>query len=347
MTGGGQRSEYTSSLTSVAAVVAVAALSCGVLMASIADDVAAFRGDDPDKTIPSPPTTNPGATTTDVATTEATAPTTEEPATSDVPATSEPTDTGIALPVNAELAPMFAVARPLIGPTTDVAGALATFADVPDGIPSPVDSTIQDFSIQYHGRDGFYTASATFTSTASSDDVVVFYETGMTAGGFVLETDNVQVADETRALEFSTPDSDYDGASVEVLIETDDDPVVTLTITDHVELATLAAFGGWARGMPTVGDGVPIEATLSAVNNPDFMLTVSTEFLYEDRTADELVTEIRDALADGSGGFHLDAENDDGGSTITMTHSVILDPGAEVREDDDGAIMTLTGSLRI
>ena len=334
----------------VVAAVAGATLVC-VLAAVSITSAAGAGGGNPDKTIPSVPATDAG--TTDVTAPESTLPlTTVDPSGSDVPAMSEPIDTGIALLPNAQITEMFALSDQLIGPTSDVAASLRAFAMIPDGIPSPVDSTIQDFSIDYYGESGYFYATATFTSSASPGDVVVFYETMLTAAGFTLNADDVQTdpdsARDTHALEFGIPGSAYDGASIRVQIETDDDPVIRLAITDSVGPETLEAFRGWARGMPAVSDGVPVRANLSAFSDPNLVLTVSTEYVFADRTPDELTAEIRGDLADGVGGFSIDTDSDEGGTVITMDHTVIVDPIADVSDaDSQGATMLITGSLQI
>ena len=350
------RPDSGSPLTRVVAAVAVATVVSGLAAVSITS-AAGAGGGNPDKTIPSVPATDAGATDvpgiTDVTAPESSVPlTTAEPSSSDVPTTSVEIDTGIDLSPNAEITEMFALSDRLIGrPSSDVAASLSAFAVIPDGIPSPVDSTIQDFSIDYYGESGYFYATATFTSSAVPADVVVFYETMLTAAGFTLSVDDVQSdpdsGRDTHALEFSIPESGYDGASIRVQVETDDDPVITIAITDTVGPDTLEAFGGWARGMPAVSDGMPIRANLSASRDLNLLMTVSTEYLYEDRTPEELTAEIRDDLADGAGGFNIDPERDEGGSVITMAHTVIVDPVAEVSgADSQGATMLITGSLQ-
>lgn len=334
----------------VAAAAIVVSLLGGLALLSITIAISAGPGrSGPDKTIPTLPTTSPGAVTTDGTGPESSPETSGVPATSEAPQTTVVVDTGIALPAGAPIYQMLATASPLFRSTTDVAGALGQFALVPDGIPSPVDSTIQTFSVHYYGIDSYFRADATFASSATPDDVAIFYETAMTASGFVLTGDDVQSDELTRRLEFDNPDSEYDAASVEVLIDGDVDGVITLTIVDYADPIVLAAYNGWALGMPTIADGTPVEASLSATRNPEVVLNVSTRYEYDDRSADELIIQIREAIAGGAGsGFRIDEENDDGTSTISMTHPVINFPVATIGGDDDESTsMVLAGSLTL
>ncbi len=191
--------------------------------------------------------------------------------------------------------------------------------------------------------------SSRFATPATADDVAAYYQTMLTAAGYELGVDESQA--EQRHLEFDTPGSVYADASVDVSIDTsDDDVVVELEITDHADAEVLQAFSGWPAGMPTIGEGQPVEAWVTATRGPGTTLNVSTTFAYDDVTADELTSMVRDAATAGTGGFHL-AEGDQGGATILLDHSVIESPSAEVSTagTDAGEMTTLemSGSLTL
>lgn len=341
MIGAASRSRSSAS----AAVVTVASLIGGLLVVSITNAGAAGPpGREPTKTIPTlPTTTSAGSAPADTTRPETSA----APATTDESPSATEVDTGIILPAGAEMTRMFATANQLLTPTADVAAVLGQFAIVPDGIPTPADAMIEEFSIHYDGPDAVYTAEATFTTSATPEDTAIFYETAMTASGFALSSDDVQANEQTRRLGFDPPDSTYDGASVELLISSGTVASVTLTIVDRADPDVLAAFDGWARGMPTIEDGVPVEAELSAARNPGVELFVSTRFEYDDRSPDELTAQIRDAIASGAGsGFRIDEEVDDGTATISMLHPVIDSPVATISAGaSDVTSMELSGSL--
>ena len=69
----------------------------------------------------------------------------------------------------------------MIGSTADVAGELVALADVPDGILSPAGSSIPKFAVSYYGLDEYFVATATFSSDATAEDAVVFYQATLAA----------------------------------------------------------------------------------------------------------------------------------------------------------------------
>lgn len=324
----------------LSATVAASLLGVSMLLSATSAAVPGPDDDGTNKTIPAPPAppTLPTPSILGPPTGASTAP----------PSTEAGAETGIAIPAGADITQLFATASRTLEPTPDVAGSLGRLVAVPEGIPTPANSTIEEFSIQYYGPETYYVATARIVSSATPTDVGIFYETALTAAGFLLSRDDVQSADRTRRLQFETPDSAYSNASVEVLVDGDLGGSATLTIIDHADPDILAAFAGWARGMPTIADGFPVAAALSASRNPDVVVTVSTRFEYDDRSADQLTTQIREIIAGGGGsGFRIDDDDDDDGTErIAMTHPVIDDPVATISADDSGATSILMiGSL--
>lgn len=330
----------------------VVALAAGLVVISAAP-VAGGPGAGPAKTIPTLPVNSDVPTSVDDASGSTVGPDPTGPdsssGTSDSPTTTG-VDTGIVLPAGAGITQMFATTTRLFtAETGDLASAFGAFAEIPDGVATPVGSTIQRFTIQYGGVETAYRLDVTFTSAAEAADVAVFYETTLTAAAFVLTADEVGGSGQLRTLRFAVPDSQYDDASVEVSIDSGDNGSIRLVVNDYVDPVVLGAFTGWARGLPTVADGVPTGATLTADRASGPSLTVSTSYAYDDRTAEELTSEIRDAIADGNGGgFRIDDATDEGGGTIVMTHSVMRSPVADVSADDDGgSSLLLTASLTL
>jgi hypothetical protein len=303
----------------IAAAVAVSAVA---LTAVVSLPNAAPRASGaPAKTIPSPPTSAP---------------------------------TGIALRAAASLPEFLPVVNAIIGSTGDVATELATLADVPTGIPSPHGSSIRGFSVGYFGLDEHFVATATFVTTATAEDTVVFYQASLSASGFTPVADSGPAGETSaRSLRFQPPASRYSEASVEVDISRDGDGSrVELTIVDAIDSDVLNAFRGWAAGLPELADAEPMEAAITVTSvdiGPAFSLTVTTRFAVAGYTPDALAAAVRAALPDG--GFALDPGDSGTGRSISLRHvamqQVTCEIGTDDADEDDSAVLTLSGTVTL
>ena len=264
----------------------------------------------------------------------------------DVPAT------GIGLRAEASLPEFLPVVNGVIGATGDVAGELATLAEVPEGILSPDGSTIRQVSVRYDGPDERFVATATFSSDATAEDAVVFYQATLAAAGFTPIADSGPPEGEQtgRHLRFENPNSPLDDAGVDVVVTDGESTDIELTITDSIDADVLNAFTGWAAGFPTLSEAVPIEATISVAAEPganNLTLTLSTLFAYTDYTPDELAAAVRAALPDG--GFSIDADNDSGsGSTISLRHLALEELTTEIgTSESHPATLLLAGTVTL
>ena len=102
--------------------------------------------------------------------------------------TTEPVETGISVRAGATLTELFAAASAVFGSNGDIASGLNRFAVIPEGIPTPVGASIQNFSVDYYAEPGYYVASSHFSTSATADDVGIYYETMLTAAGFELSS---------------------------------------------------------------------------------------------------------------------------------------------------------------
>lgn len=303
----------------VAAAASAVALTAVVAMTDAAP--AAFGA--PAKTIPQPP-----------ASTEV-----------DLPAT------GIGIRAAASLPEFLPVVNAIIGSTGDVATELATLADVPNGIPSPQGSSIRGFSVGYFGADEHFVATATFDTTATADDTVIFYQASLSAAGFTPVSDSGQAGEATtRALRFRPPASSYADASIEVDVSRDGDgSLVELTIVDAIDREALNAFTGWASGLPELTDAKPTEASITVTSGDGrgtFSLTVGTRFAVAGYTPTELAAAVRASLPDG--GFALDPDDPGIGPSIRLRHVAMQQVSCEIGSDDtDPAVLTLSGTVTL
>ena len=128
-------------------------------------DAASGESGSPPKTIPTLPPTSTSETTGDLS-------------------------TGIQLRAEASLPEFLPVVHGIIGATSDVAGELAVLAEVPQGIMSPDGSSIRQFSVVYNALDERFVATATFSSDATPEDAVVFYQATLAAAGFTPVADS-------------------------------------------------------------------------------------------------------------------------------------------------------------
>ena len=235
---------------------AVIALCSTLVGASVTGVVAGAGANAPEKTIPTlPPSSG------DVATTE--------PPPSSAAETTEPATihrTGRDRHLGARPGPPSGTVRRgqrgLRRQRRRRASGLGRFAVIPAGIPTPAEASIDSFSIVYHADPGVLLG------------VVPVRDAGdrrrrrrPTTRRCSRPPDTSSSVDGVRKpgqrrLEFATPGSVYADASVDVSIDTSDDGVVVeLEITDHADAEVLQAFSGWPAGMPTIGEGHPVEAS--------------------------------------------------------------------------------------
>jgi hypothetical protein len=260
--------------------------------------------------------------------------------------------TGIGIRAAASLPEFLPVVNSIVGSTEDVAAELAVLADLPAGILSPNGSSIRAFSVDYDGLGGRFVATATFDSQASAEDAVVFYQATLTAAGFRPVADSGVAGDDqsTRTLRFETPGSSLDDAAVDVAVTDADSAEIELTVTDAIAQDALAAFTGWAAGLPTLGDAQAIEAAIAVTTGPaqsELTLELSTTFGYVNYTPDDLAAALRQALPDG--GFSLDPEADDGsGTVVALRHVAIQDLRCEIGAGEvHPATLLLSGQVRL
>jgi hypothetical protein len=259
--------------------------------------------------------------------------------------------TGIGLRAAATLPEFLPVVNAIIGSTGDVVGELASLANVPIGIPSPDGSSIRSFSVAYFGADEHFVATATFDTTATAEDAVIFYQASLSASGFTPVADSGADggAESTRALRFRPPASSYAEASVEVAVAGDGSGAdVDLTIVDAIDGTALNAFTGWAAGLPPLADAEPIEAaiTVTSGDTAGFSLTVRTSFAVDGYAPSELAAALRAALPDG--GFSLGAEDAGSDTSVGLRHVAMQDVTCEIGASNtavDQALLTLAGTI--
>ena len=241
------------------------------------------------------------------------------------------------------------VVHGVIGATSDVAGELAVVAEVPQGIMSPEGSTIRQFSVTYDALDERFVATATFSSDATAEDAVVFYQATLAATGFtpVADSGSPEDGETTRQLRFENPNSQLDGASVEVTVTDAAETEIELTITDAIDAGVLNAFTGWAAGLPTLAEATPIGAEMlvtTGSGTDDLTMTLSTLFGYSDYTPEELAAALRAELP--TGGFSIDDDEDAGsGTVVALRHIALEDLSLEIGGNDSGADTTFSATL--
>jgi hypothetical protein len=251
-------------------------------------------------------------------------------------------ETGIPLRPGAGPAELFAAANRAFQSEDDVAAGLGGFAVIPAGIPTPAGTAIGSISVSYSAELESYVASAEVTTTAEADDVVEYYRTVLAAEGFALARDDTEAS--VHELEFAPRESGADDAGILVTIDSSDGVVVEIEITDHADAATLEAFAGWPAGLPSIEEGRPISARITATRDGSTTMTMSTTFAYDGTTVDELTDRIRDGVASGAGGFRV-SDDDEGGSTITLDHAIIDDAVAAISDADGVTQLQVDGSL--
>jgi hypothetical protein len=260
----------------------------------------------------------------------------------------EQSSTGIGIRAAATLTEFLPLANDVVGATGDVAGELASLARVPGGVLSPAGATITGFSIEYHAAGEYYVAVVELTSDATPGDAVTFFQATLAAGGFAPVSDTGDFdGDGGRQLHFTTPMSTRADAGVDVGVSADGD--IELTITDSIDADVMNAFTGWAAGMPTLSEAVPIEASIRVTTGDGgsgLSMTLTTVFAYGDRNPDELVATMRNSLPDG--GFSLDPADPGTGATIALDHVAMQDvTGDAATGDSVAATLRLSGTITI
>jgi hypothetical protein len=261
--------------------------------------------------------------------------------------------TGIGLRAAASLPEFLPVVNGVIGATSDVAGELAVIADVPNGILSPEGSTVSEFSVAYDALAERFVAMATFSSAATAEDAVAFYQATLTAAGFtpVADSGPPQDGGTARQLRFENQNSALDDAVVEVSVTGGSaDTEIELTIVDSADADVMNAFSGWAAGLPMLSEGTPIAAEIRGTAAPganDVTMMLTTVFGYSDYTPEELGAAVRAALPDG--GFSVDAESDSASSTaIVLRHIALTDPTIEIGSTEQyPATLSISGTVTL
>ena len=250
-----------------------------------------------------PPKTIPTTTLADL-TLPAPDSTTEAAATS---ATTEPTatteaaqPTGIAVPADAGLSVLVGTVNGMLGQQDDLVASMAPLIALPDGIATPIDTSVQSLRITLRRDDASYEAEVAITSPAAPADLVVFYQATLAATDLTFESDDTTEADglRVRTLSYRNEQSALPDATltVEVIEPAGNDvgpggrAAVLLTAVDSSPAGAVRAFTGWtAPEFPEIGDGDPLEATvIGTIENGRLELTLLTAFAFADTTPDEL-----------------------------------------------------------
>jgi hypothetical protein len=275
--------------------------------------------------------------------------------TSPPPAPTAPGDassTGIGLRAAASLPEFLPVVKEMIGATSDVAGELGVVADVPNGILSPDGSTVSQFSVAYDALAERFVATATFSSAATAEDAVAFYQATLTAAGFtpVADSGAPEDAGSARRIRFENPKSPLEDAVVEVAVTDGAGTEIELTIVDSADADVMNAFSGWAAGLPMLSEGSPIAAEIRATAGPgedEVTMMLATLFGYSDYTPEQLGEAVRAALPDG--GFSIDPDNDSAASTaIALDHIALADPAIEIGSTEQyPATLLISGTVTL
>ena len=323
-------------------------LALGVaIAAAAATQVPAGAGaPSPDKTIPTLP---PGsgdvpATAVDTSVTDSSVVDTVVTELTEVapPSTVAVIETGIPLRAGAGPAELFAAANRALASESDISAGLAGFAVMPSGVPTPAGATLNSISVSYVADIEYVAASAEFSTSAEAEDVIAYYQTVLTSEGFSSTVDRTEQG--VRELEFARSDSESGDVVVRVTIDSTDGVTVGIEVTADAQPVALEAFAGWPAGLPGLDEGVPVEARIAATRNGSTTVSMSTTFAYDGITVDELTALIRDGLASGAGGFRV-ADDDEGGTTITLTHAIINDAIASISDSGGVTQLRVEGSL--
>ena len=108
--------------------------------------------------------------------------------------------------------------------------------------------------MSYFGPEEHFVATATFTSDATAEDAVVFYQATLTAAGFTPVADSGESggAGTPAGCSFENPNSRSTMPASRWPITDGDRTDIELTITDAIDADVLSAFTGWAAGLPTL-----------------------------------------------------------------------------------------------
>ena len=332
------------------------ALGVAITMAAATQAPAGAGAPSPDKTIPTLPPASGDIPATDVDTSvvdtsvsdssvvdSSVVATVATESTAVGPASTEAAiETGIPLRAGAGPAELFAAANRALASESDIAAGLAGFAVMPTGIPTPAGATVSSIHVSYSADIEYVAASAEFTTTAEAEDVIAYYQTVLTAEGFSSTLDGTEQG--VRQLEFARSDSESGETVVRLSIDSTDGVTVGIEVTADAQPAALEAFAGWPAGLPGLDEGVPVEARITAVRNGSTTVSMSTTFAYDSTTVDELTALIRDGLVNGAGGFQI-ADDDEGGTTIPLTHAIIRDAVASISDSGGVTQLRVDGSI--
>ena len=98
------------------------------------------------------------------------------------PSTEVVVETGIALPAGANITQLFAMASQTLEPTNSLHDSLGRLVVVPEEIPTPAGSTIEEISIYHYGPDAYYIATVRITTGATPGDVAILSGVGVGGG---------------------------------------------------------------------------------------------------------------------------------------------------------------------
>ena len=238
----------------------------------------------------------------------------------------------------------------ILGPSDDVVGELAVFVAVPDGIPTPTTATVTDATLSVYPYDlgGYYSAEIRFESDAPTSDLIAFYETTLTAAGYVQIGDTLQITDfgTTTTLRFTNPQSALDMADVAVNVsdyaELPDD--VRLEFSDVASESDLLPFVGWSETLPLPPDGTAVSSwwNVSTLIFPS--ISVSLDIEYPVITPEELEQTFEAGLP--TGGYAL-ASEDVAGSTEMSSTSLYTASANYYAGYPDGSTADVTIGLEI
>lgn len=360
----GQAGGPTTRRRATAIVAAGVAVTATILASLASAPGSAARPSD--KTIPTLPTG-----------TEASLPSAPEPS---AESTAPPSSAAVPLPEidlhpNASATELVAAASRLLNDgteqTDDIAADLAPLVPVPFAFRSPVDVTITRASVAYHDS-GVFTALVDFTSPASPADLVLFFETTLVGSSYV-ENRAPVVDGGITMLSYSRPDVPAESTSLLVIDVSGQESgeesgeesggFVSLALTEPLDSSVLAAFTGWAPGIPLPESGqLPTSARFyierGASGRP--VVNVETTYAFSDLEPDELVEAFTAGLeespyavdeagggVEGPGSAPVASSDPESATLIHLTTGQRLtDLVATIAPADDGSTLRLTGAVQ-
>jgi len=192
------------------------------------------------------------------------------------------------LPPAATVAQFQAVLTPLVGPTTDLPGALTALGVTPPvGIPTPEGTTVDSFYIYYYPdvedpSYSYYDSQFVFTSTVAAADLVTFFQSEMVAAGFVQTGDSVENESDRqiRFLQYANPASTYNSAEITVGIVDGDTDFAQIEIADSLDPAVMAAFSSWPTAIPLIDQATEIDSASLRVDGfgGDYQASIVTSW---------------------------------------------------------------------